>query len=93
MAKISLKQSGVWRRIKLLVLLQAGETFRSLKTAKANKKKAAFGIFLKVLAAVAVTGAGDGGVGVSPPDVPPPAELPSDATVSVNAPSSAAASV
>ena len=50
----SIEKNRIWRRIKLLVLLQAGEKFRSVKTS--NKKTAAFKIFLSVLAAIAVTG-------------------------------------
>lgn len=53
MTKSQSFKNGVWRRIKLLVLLQAGEKFRLLKTT--NKKKTAFSIFLGVLAAVAIT--------------------------------------
>ena len=44
---------SVLRRIKYLVLIQAGEKFRLLKTG--DKKKTAFKIFLSVLAAIAVT--------------------------------------
>ena len=46
-------KNSVARRLKYLVLLQAGEKFR-LKGL--NKKKAAFKIFLKAITAVAVTG-------------------------------------
>ena len=46
-------KNTVFRRLKYLVLLQAGEKFRNVKVA--NKKKLAFKIFLGVLAAAAVT--------------------------------------
>lgn len=46
-------KNTVLRRIKYLVLLQAGEKFRNVRVA--NKKKLAFKIFLGVLAAAAVT--------------------------------------
>ncbi len=46
-------KNNVWRRIKFLVLLQAGEKLRSFKTG--NKKALAFKIFLGVVAAVAIT--------------------------------------
>jgi len=51
----TIAQSGnnAWRRIKYLVLLQAGEKLRSLKTA--NKKRTVFKIFLGVLLAVGIT--------------------------------------
>ena len=45
-------KNGVMRRLKYLVLLQAGEKFRGIKTV--NKKKAAFKIFLKALLSVTV---------------------------------------
>ena len=47
-------QNSLWRRLKYLVLLQAGEKFRGIK--KGQGKQAVFKVFLKVLAAVAVTG-------------------------------------
>ncbi|MBR1747894.1 MAG: hypothetical protein IJ735_06780 [Clostridia bacterium] len=46
-------KNSVARRIKYLVLLQAGEKFRSVKTA--NKKKLAFNLFLSVLVIAGVT--------------------------------------
>lgn len=46
-------KNSVARRIKYLVLLQAGEKFRSLRTA--NKKSTAFKLFLSILGAVAIT--------------------------------------
>ncbi len=46
-------KNGVARRIKYLVLLQAGEKLRLLKTN--NKKKTAFTLFLGFLAAAAIT--------------------------------------
>ena len=46
-------KNGMLRRLKYLVLLQAGEKFRGLK--QANRKKAAFRVFLKALAFIAVT--------------------------------------
>ena len=57
MAKSSEKtiKNTAARRIKYLVLLQAGEKFRSIKTAATDKKKFAFKLFLAVLAAVGVT--------------------------------------
>lgn len=46
-------KNSVARRIKYLVLLQAGEKFRLIKTA--DKKKFAFKLFLAILAAVGIT--------------------------------------
>ena len=46
-------KNGLFRRLKYLVLLQAGEKFRGIQ--KGAGKAAAFKTFLKVLAAVAVT--------------------------------------
>ncbi len=46
-------KNSLWHRLKYLVLLQAGEKFRGVQ--KGQGKAAVFKVFLKVLAAVAVT--------------------------------------
>ena len=48
-------QNSLFRRLKYLVLLQAGEKFRGVQ--KGQGKAATFKVFLKVLAAIAVTAA------------------------------------
>ena len=53
MSNAGTMKNSLWRRLKYLVLLQAGEKFRGIK--QGVTKKAIFRTFLKVLAAVAVT--------------------------------------
>ena len=55
MNNVGTMKNSLWHRLKYLVLLQAGEKFRGLK--HGPTKKSVFKTFLKVLAAVAVTGA------------------------------------
>ena len=54
MNNASTMKNSLWHRLKYLVLLQAGEKFRSFK--QGPTKKAAFRTFLKVIAAAAVAG-------------------------------------
>ena len=53
MSSTATMQNSLFRRLKYLVLLQAGEKFRGVQ--KGQGKQAVFKVFLKVLAAIAVT--------------------------------------
>lgn len=53
MTEQSTIKNSLWHRLKYLVLLQAGEKFRGIK--KGQGKQTVFKVFLRVLAAIAVT--------------------------------------